>query len=75
MLATDIQSSSLFSGMSYSIENDLSAATTAATVLVEIKGEVYVVHFSWQVDETTDSSCHAQMSVKLSDVDIAGLMQ
>ena len=75
VLATHFQSSSVFSGMSHSIQNDLISAISA-TVTDEIKGEVQSApFFAWQVDETTDISCHAQLSVILRFVDPAGQIQ
>lgn len=75
VLATHFQSSSVFYGMSHSIENDLISATSA-TVLDEIKDQVHTApFFAWQVDESTDISGHAQLSVILRYVDTVGQIQ
>lgn len=75
VLATQFQSSAVFSGLSHSIQNDLISAI-AATVSDEINSEIQSApFFSWQVDETTDLSCHAQMSIIVRYVDIEGKIQ
>ncbi|KAJ8277440.1 hypothetical protein GJAV_G00075170 [Gymnothorax javanicus] len=48
----------------------------AATVSDEIKDEIQAApFFPWQVDETTDISCHAELSVIVRYVDSAGKIQ
>ena len=66
VLATQFQSSAVFSGMSHAIQNDLISAI-AATISDEIKEEIQAApFFAWQVDETTDSMlcstlCHCSL--------------
>uniref|UniRef100_A0A8C5G6F7 TTF-type domain-containing protein n=1 Tax=Gouania willdenowi TaxID=441366 RepID=A0A8C5G6F7_GOUWI len=75
VLATQFQSSAVFSGMSNSIHNDLISALSA-TVSNEIKDEIKAApFFAWQVDETTDIACRAQLSVIIRYVDSAGKIQ
>ena len=75
VLATQFQSSAVFSGMSHSIQNDLISAL-AATVSDEIRDEIQAApFFGWQVDETTDIACRAQLSVIVRYVDHAGKIQ
>ncbi|KAL6483674.1 hypothetical protein MHYP_G00085460 [Metynnis hypsauchen] len=75
VLATQFQSSAVFSGMSHAIQNDLISALSA-TVSDEIKNEIQAApFFAWQVDETTDIACHAQLSVIVRYVDRTGKIQ
>uniref|UniRef100_A0A3B4ULN7 TTF-type domain-containing protein n=1 Tax=Seriola dumerili TaxID=41447 RepID=A0A3B4ULN7_SERDU len=75
VLATQFQSSAVFSGMSHAIQNDLITALSA-TVSDEIKDEIQAApFFAWQVDETTDIACRAQLSVIVRYVDSAGKIQ
>uniref|UniRef100_A0A673BCZ9 DUF4371 domain-containing protein n=1 Tax=Sphaeramia orbicularis TaxID=375764 RepID=A0A673BCZ9_9TELE len=75
VLATQFQSSAVFSGMSHSIQNDLISAL-AATVSDEIRDEIQAApFFGWQVDETTDIACCTQLSVIVRYVDSAGKIQ
>ena len=58
--------------MSHSIQNYLISAITA-TVLDEMKDDVQTApFFALHVDETTDMSCHVQLSVIIQYVDTAG---
>uniref|UniRef100_A0A8C5DNQ5 Zinc finger MYM-type protein 1 n=1 Tax=Gouania willdenowi TaxID=441366 RepID=A0A8C5DNQ5_GOUWI len=75
VLATQFQSSAVFSGLSNSIQNDLISALSA-TVSNEIKYEIKAAPFlAWLVDETTDIACRAQLSVIIRYVDSAGKIQ
>ena len=48
----------------------------AATVSDEIRDEIQAApFFGWQVDETTDIACRAQLSVIVRYVDHAGKIQ
>ncbi|KAK9977154.1 hypothetical protein ABG768_018975 [Culter alburnus] len=61
--------------MSHTIQNDLISAL-AATVSDQIRDEIQdAPFFGWQVDETTDISCRAQLSVIVRYVDSAGKIQ
>ncbi|KAK9976792.1 hypothetical protein ABG768_021993 [Culter alburnus] len=61
--------------MSHTIQNDLISAL-AATVSDQIRDEIQdAPFFGWQVDETTDISCCAQLSVIVHYVDSAGKIQ
>ena len=61
--------------MSHTIQNDFNHAL-AATVSDEIRDEIHEApFFGWQVDETTDVSGHAQLSVIVRYVDSAGQIQ
>lgn len=64
-----------FVGCSKIIQNDLISAV--ATVLQhEIQEEIdSAPFFAWQIDETTDVSCHAQLAIILRFVDITGCIQ
>ncbi len=65
----------MFSGMSHTIQNDLISAL-AATISDQIRDEIQdAPFFGWQVDETTDISCRAQLSVIVRYVDSAGKIQ
>jgi hypothetical protein len=56
-------SSSVFSGTSKTIQND-SINSIAFVVINKIHKEISESpSFSWQVDETTDTTCHSQLSV------------
>lgn len=69
ILAEHLETSAVFTGMSKTIQNDLISAI-ATTVKNEIKKEVDAApFFSWQIDETTDISCHSQLSVIVRYVD------
>lgn len=58
-----LQESSVFSGLSKTIQNDLIDSINHV-VSQHIESEIQnCVCFSWQVDETTDISCHSQLSV------------
>ncbi|XP_048029629.1 zinc finger MYM-type protein 1 [Megalobrama amblycephala] len=73
VLSTQFESSTVFSGMSHTIQNDLITAL-AATVSDQIRDEIQdAPFFGWQVDETTDISCRAQLSVIVRYVDSADL--
>ncbi|KAL2083806.1 hypothetical protein ACEWY4_021579 [Coilia grayii] len=68
-------SSSLFTGMSKTIQNDLISAVTKS-VKNEVQNELHQApFFSWQLDETTDISCHSQLSVIVRYVDHQGGIQ
>ncbi len=75
VLSTQFESSTVFSGMSHTIQNDLISAL-AATISDQIRDEIQdAPFFGWQVDETTDISCRAQLSVIVRYVDSAGKIQ
>ncbi len=75
VLSTQFESSTVFSGMSHTIQNDLNVAL-AATISDQIRDEIQdAPFFGWQVDETTDISCRAQLSVIVRYVDSAGKIQ
>uniref|UniRef100_A0A9J7XFA7 DUF4371 domain-containing protein n=1 Tax=Cyprinus carpio carpio TaxID=630221 RepID=A0A9J7XFA7_CYPCA len=75
VLSTQFESSTVFSGMSHTIQNDLISAL-AATVSDQIRDEIQdAPFFGWQVDETTDIYCRAQLSVIVRYVDSAGKIQ
>ncbi|KAK9976591.1 hypothetical protein ABG768_021796 [Culter alburnus] len=75
VLSTQFESSTVFSGMSHTIQNDLISAL-AATVSDQIRDEIQdAPFFGWQVDETTDISCRAQLSVIVRYADSAGKIQ
>ena len=58
-----LRESSVFTGMSKNIQNDLIDSINYV-VSKHIESEIQnSVCFSWQVDETTDISCHSQLSV------------
>ncbi len=58
--------------MSHTIQNDLISAL-AATISDQIRDEIQdAPFFGWQVAETTDISCRAQLSVIVRYVDSAG---
>ena len=58
-----IDSSSVFTGLSKTIQNDL-IDSISKTVTQVIHKEINVATcFSWEIDETTDISCFLQMSV------------
>ncbi len=74
VLSTQFEST-VFSGMSDTIQNDLISAL-AATISDQIRDEIQdAPFFGWQVDETTDISCRAQLSVIVRYVDSAGKIQ
>ncbi len=75
VLSRQFESSTVFSGMSHTIQNDLISAL-AATISDQIRDEIQdAPFFGWQVDETTDISCRAQLSVIVRYVDSAGKIQ
>ncbi len=75
VLSTQFESSTVFSGMSHTIQNDLISAL-AATISDQIRDEIQdAPFFGWQVDETTDISCRAQLFVIVRYVDSAGKIQ
>ena len=75
VLAEHIANSTVFTGLSKTIQNDLISAI-ASTLKDEIKKEMDAApFFAWQVDETTDVSCHAQLSVIVRYVDDNGTIQ
>ncbi|XP_062395997.1 52 kDa repressor of the inhibitor of the protein kinase-like [Sardina pilchardus] len=75
VLSTQFESSTVFSGTSHTIQNDLISAL-AATISDEIRDEIQdAPFFGWQVDETTDASCRARLSVIVRYVDAAGKIQ
>ncbi len=75
VLSTQFESSTVFSGMSHNYSNDLISAL-AATISDQIRDEIQdAPFFGWQVDETTDISCRAQLSVIVRYVDSAGKIQ
>ncbi|CAM4578568.1 unnamed protein product [Leuciscus chuanchicus] len=75
VLSTQFKSSTVFSGMSHTIQNDLISAL-AATVSDQIRDEIQdAPFFGWQVDETPDISCRAQLSVIVRYVDSAGRLR
>ncbi|KAL1281285.1 hypothetical protein QQF64_000088 [Cirrhinus molitorella] len=75
ILSTQFESSTVFSGMSHTIQNDLISAL-AATISDQIRDEIQdAPFFGWQADETTDISCRAQLSVIVRYVDSAGKIQ
>lgn len=58
-----IEPSSIFTGLSKTIQNELIDSITKI-VLLQITDEINSAEcFSWQIDETTDISCFSQMSV------------
>lgn len=72
LLAQHMESSTVFTGMSRTIQNDLITAI-ASSIRSEIKSEVDAApFFSWQMDETTD---HSQLSVIVRYVDDRGGVQ
>ncbi|XP_021446987.2 zinc finger MYM-type protein 1 [Oncorhynchus mykiss] len=72
LLAQHMESSTVFTGMSRTIQNDLITAI-ASSIRSEIKSEVDAApFFSWQMDETTD---HSQLSVIVRYVDDRGCVQ
>lgn len=72
LLAQHMESSTVFTGMSRTIQNDLITAI-ASSNKSEIKSEVDAApFFSWQMDETTD---HSQLSVIVRYVDDRGCVQ
>ncbi|XP_067436490.1 zinc finger MYM-type protein 1-like isoform X2 [Thunnus thynnus] len=75
ILAEHIENSGVFSDLSKTIQNDLISAI-ASTIKSEIKGEVDAApFFAWQIDETTDVSCHSQLSVIVRYIDDNGTIQ
>ena len=63
VLAEHMQGSSFFTGMSKMIQNDLISAISS-TIHKDITNDLdKAPFFSWQLDETTDISCHCQLSV------------
>lgn len=75
LLAEQLQSSGVFSGMSCGIQNDLICAI-GTSISHEISKELNVTpFFSWQIDETTDISCHSQLSIIARFVDSQGIIQ
>ncbi|KAK0151974.1 Zinc finger MYM-type protein 1 [Merluccius polli] len=75
VLAEHMESSTVFTGMSKTIQNDLIAAIHSS-IKTEIKKELNrTPFFSWQIDETTDINCHSQLSVILRYVDDYGTIQ
>ena len=62
-------SMTVFTGMSKTIQNYLITAIHSS-IKIEIKKELNrTPFFSWQIDETTEISCHSQLSVILRYVD------
>jgi hypothetical protein len=58
-----LKSSSVFSGMSKTIQNELIESVNYY-IIRQIESEIQnSVCFSWQIDETTDLSCRSQLSV------------
>lgn len=75
VLAEHLESSTVFTGMSKTIQNDLISAI-AGSINSEIQKQLNTApFFSWQIDETTDISCHSQLSVILRYVDNQGTIQ
>jgi hypothetical protein len=74
-LSSHLESSTVFSGMSKTIQNDL-IESVSAVIQEEIKREIVKApFFSRQVDETTNISCSAQLSIIVRYVDVAGVIQ
>lgn len=75
LLAEQQQSSDGFTGMSATIQNDLICAI-GNSINNEITKELNTApFFSWQIDETTDISCHSQLSIMARFVDTQGVIQ
>ena len=75
VLAEHMESSTVFTGTSKTFQNDLNAAIHSS-IKTEIKKELNrTPFFSWQIDETTDVSCHSKLSVILRYVDDYGTIQ
>ncbi|KAK9976933.1 hypothetical protein ABG768_018754, partial [Culter alburnus] len=75
LLATHLQTSTVFSGTSNRIQNDLIhciASVVSDTIKTDIDAAPF---FSWQVDETTDVSNQAQLSISVRYVDRNALIQ
>ncbi|KAK6470109.1 zinc finger MYM-type protein 1-like [Huso huso] len=75
LLATHIEQSAVFTGMSEPIQNDL-ISSISLSVLEEIKKEINAApFFAWQVDEMTDIGCRSQLSIIVRYVDEIGMPQ
>ena len=75
VLAEHMQGSSFFTGMSKTIQNDLISAISS-TIHKDITNDLdKAPFFSWQLNETTDISCHCQLSVMMRFVDDQGRIQ
>ncbi|KAJ8911208.1 hypothetical protein NQ315_004428 [Exocentrus adspersus] len=60
---TDPSHSSVFTGLSKTIQNDL-IESTSKIIMQTIRAEINnATCFSWEIDETTDISCFSQMSI------------
>ncbi|XP_056619959.1 zinc finger MYM-type protein 1-like [Triplophysa dalaica] len=69
LLATHLQTSTVFSGTSNRIQNDL-IHCIASVVSQAVKTQIDAApFFAWQVDETTDISNQAQLSISVRYVD------
>ncbi len=69
LLATHLQMSTVFSGTSNRIQNDLIhsiASVVSETIKTDIDAAPF---FAWQVDETTDASNQVQLSISARYVD------
>lgn len=75
LLGEHLESTTVFSAVSKTIQNDL-LSSIATTIKDEVQKEMDAApFFSWQIDETADIGCHSQLSVIVRYVDEQGVIQ